>query len=191
MCWRSWPRVWRPNRRRWCPVLDPLGPLHFSWEVTARALGGTRKALIRWRRLTNAISNRRICKLPRPLRTNKVAVWEAVFLHRASPRSQPFRELCTKKIGASWTWKVFIKGLKTLPITRVDRCGGLAGPTGRFTEIQQKRMCSQIPAQSPLFLALLRRSAAAKAQPAEGSLPIADQSSFERAGRSERTAQCP
>jgi hypothetical protein len=28
--------------------------------------------------------------------------------------------------------KVFIKGLKTLPIMPVDRCGGLAGPIGRF-----------------------------------------------------------
>jgi hypothetical protein len=131
MCRRSWPRVWRPNRRRWCPVLDPLGPLHFSWEVTARALGGTLKARIRWRRLTNAISNQRICKLPRSLRTNKVAVWRLFSCTGRAPGASRLGNCAPRKIGASWTWKVFIKGLKTLPITRVDRCGGLAGPTGR------------------------------------------------------------
>jgi hypothetical protein len=56
------------------------------------------------------------------------------------------------------------------------------------TQLNQQKGGQSLPT---LFLALLRRSAAAKAQPAEESLPIADQSSFERAGRSERTAQCP
>ena len=37
------------------PRLSWAAPL--SWEVTARALGGRRKALIRWGTLTNAISN--------------------------------------------------------------------------------------------------------------------------------------
>src|SRR5258708_23391479 len=73
------------------PRLSWAAPL--SWEVTARALGGRRKALIRWGTLTNAISNP-----TSPIPSNKQGRGLGrLFLYRASPRSQPLRELCTKK----------------------------------------------------------------------------------------------
>jgi hypothetical protein len=43
------PRVWRLNRRRWCPIREPLGPFRFPWrlrpklwEACVRSDAGTR-----------------------------------------------------------------------------------------------------------------------------------------------------
>ena len=30
------PRVWRLNRRRWCLILEPLGPFRFPWRLRAK-----------------------------------------------------------------------------------------------------------------------------------------------------------
>src|SRR6266851_4990986 len=75
---------------------------------------------------------RSLTRLPRSLRTNKVAAWGGCSCTGRAPGANRLGNCAPRKIGASWTWKVFIKGLKTLPIMPVDRCGGLAGPTGRF-----------------------------------------------------------
>src|SRR5260370_5480632 len=110
------------------PDPRPSWAAPLSWEVTARALGGRRKALIRWGTLTNAISNPTSAIL-----SNKQGRGLGrLFLYRAATGANRLGNCAPRKIGASWTWKVFIKGLKTLPIMPVDRCGGLAGPTGRF-----------------------------------------------------------
>jgi hypothetical protein len=81
-------------------VTDPRfsGAVPLSWEVTAKALGGRREALIRWGMFTDAISNRRICRLPRSLRTNKLTVWGSRFVAAGEPSmSLPFRELCAER----------------------------------------------------------------------------------------------
>src|SRR5580700_4357443 len=75
---------------------------------------------------------RSLTRLPRSLRTNKVAVWGGCSYTGRAPGANRLGNCAQRKIGASWTWKVFKKGLKTLPIMPVDRCGGLAGPIGRF-----------------------------------------------------------
>ena len=75
---------------------------------------------------------RSLTRLPRSLRTNKVAVWGGCSCTGRAPGANRLGNCAPRKIGASWTWKVFKKGLKTLPIMPVDRCGGLAGPIGRF-----------------------------------------------------------
>ena len=75
------------------PDPRPSWAAPLSWEVTARALGGRRKALIRWGTLTNAISNP-TSAIPSNKQGRGLG---RLFLYRASPRSQPFRELCTKK----------------------------------------------------------------------------------------------
>src|SRR5713101_953664 len=75
---------------------------------------------------------RSLTRLPRSLRTNKVAAWGGCSCTGRAPGANRLGNCAPRKIGASWTWKVFMKGLKTLPIMPVDRCGGLAGPTGRF-----------------------------------------------------------
>jgi hypothetical protein len=75
---------------------------------------------------------RSLTRLPRSLRTNKVAVWGGCSYTGRAPGANRLGNCAPRKIGASWTWKVFKKGLKTLPIMPVDRCGGLAGPIGRF-----------------------------------------------------------
>src|SRR5258708_32201916 len=73
------------------PRLSWAAPL--SWEVTARALGGRRKALIRWGTLTNAISNP-TSAIPSNKQGRGLG---RLFLYRASPRRQAFRELWTKE----------------------------------------------------------------------------------------------
>jgi hypothetical protein len=75
------------------PDPRPSWAAPLSWEVTARALGGRRKALIRSGALTNAISNP-TSAIPSNKQGRGLG---RLFLYRASPRSQPFRELCTKK----------------------------------------------------------------------------------------------
>ena len=62
----------------------PSWAVPLSWEVTAKALGGRREALIRWGIFTDAISNQ-ICRLPRSLRTNKLAVWGSCFVPGEPP----------------------------------------------------------------------------------------------------------
>src|SRR6266404_6392702 len=71
---------------------------------------------------------RSLTRLPRSLRTNKVAAWGGCSCTGRAPGANRLGNCAPRKIGASWTWSVFIKGLKTLPIMPVDRCGGLAGP---------------------------------------------------------------
>ena|SRR5580704_11432414 len=78
------------------PDPRPSWAAPLSWEVTARALGGRRKALIRSGALTNAISNP-TSAIPSNKQGRGLG---RLFLYRASPRSQPFRELChQEKLG--------------------------------------------------------------------------------------------
>jgi hypothetical protein len=79
--------------------------------------------------------------------------------------------------------------ISVLPLRgRVSICAGIESRTRGHRQMNLQKEEARAPT---LFVALLRRQGAAKAQPAEEHLPVADQSTFERAGRSERTAQCP
>ena len=66
------------------------------WEVTSKALGGRREALIRWGMFTDAISYRKICRLPQSLRTETLAVWGSCFAPGEPPINRPLRELCAE-----------------------------------------------------------------------------------------------
>ena len=128
----------------------PSWAVPLSWEVTAKALGGRPEALIRWGMPTDANSNARICRLPRSLTTNKLAVWEEAVLYRTSPLSQTFRELGAERNGRKFGHEKYRKSLENI----ADNAGGQdavarVAPPAHLTKIQQKRTCLQIPAQSP------------------------------------------
>jgi len=130
----------------------PSWAVPLSWEVTAKALGGRPEALIRWGMPTDANSNARICRLPRSLTTNKLAVWEEAVLYRTSPLSQTFRELGAERNGRKFGHEKYRKSLENI----ADNAGGQdavarVAPPAHLTKIQQKRTCLQIPAQSQIF----------------------------------------
>src|SRR5258705_1907898 len=95
---------------------------------------------------------RSLTRLPRSLRTDKVAAWGGCSCTGRAPGANRLGNCAPRKIGASWTWKVFIKGLKTLPIMPADRCGGLAGPIGRFYRNPAKTHVFTDSCSEPLFL---------------------------------------
>src|SRR5580704_2904614 len=101
---------------------------------------------------------RSLTRLPRSLRTNKVAVWGGCSYTGRAPGANRLGNCAPRKIGASWTWKVFKKGLKTLPIMPVDRCGGLAGPIGRFYRNPAKTHVFTDSCSEPKFIDPKRRT---------------------------------
>jgi hypothetical protein len=127
----------------------PSWAVPLSWEVTAKALGGRREALIRWGMFTDAISYGRICRLPQSLRTKKLAVWGSCLVPGELPMNRPLRELCAERNRSKFGHEKYHKRLENI----ADNAGGqgtvawVAPPPG-LTEIQQKRTSLQIPAQS-------------------------------------------
>jgi hypothetical protein len=124
----------------------PSWAVPLSWEATAKALGGRREALIRWGMFTDAISYRRICRLPQSLRTKELAVWGSCFVPGEPAMNRPVRELCAERNHGH---EKYHKRLENI----ADNAGGqgtvtwVAPPPG-LAEIQQKRTSLQILAQS-------------------------------------------
>src|SRR6266699_2258962 len=104
-------------------VADPrpswAAPL--SWEVTAQALGGSREALIRWGMVTDAISYRRICRVPQSLRTKKLAVWGSCFVSGEPSMNQPVRELCAERNHGKLGHEKYHKRLENIADNEVGK----------------------------------------------------------------------
>src|SRR5580700_8654226 len=93
---------------------------------------------------TDASSILRICRLPRSVRTNKLAVWGMLCTERAHRESTFLGNWAEEESGH----RSITKGLKTLPITQPAKILWKGAPPACLTKIQQKRTCLQIPAQS-------------------------------------------
>jgi hypothetical protein len=74
-----------------------------------------------------------------------------LFCAGRAPLATLLGNYAQKEIVASSDMKSITKGLKTLPIAQVDKLRSMGGPPACLTEIQQKRTCLQIPAQSQIF----------------------------------------
>jgi hypothetical protein len=79
----------------------------------------------------------------------KMTILAAIRREERKLESQPFRELCAARKRGEFRHEKYHKRLENI----ADNAGGqvtvaqVAPPTG-LTEIQQKRTCLQIPAQS-------------------------------------------
>ena len=130
----------------------PSWAVLLSWEIKAKALGGSPEALIRWGMFTNASSNPRICRLPRSLPTNKLAEWGKLFCVPGEPLSQPFKELGAERNRNQTGHAKYHRRLENI----ADNAGAQdtvarAAPPTYLRKIQQKRTSLQIPAQSPKY----------------------------------------
>jgi hypothetical protein len=98
----------------------PSWAVPLSWEITAKALGGRPEALIRWGMFTDASSIPKICRLPRSLPTNKLAVWGKLSCTGRAPLSQPFRELGAERNRNKTGHEKYHKRLENI----ADNAGG-------------------------------------------------------------------
>src|SRR5258708_28823629 len=133
-------------------IRDPLGSFFFPGRLRQKPWEADVRLWIRWGMFTDAISYRRICRLPQSLRTKKLAVWGSCFVPGEPPMNRPFRELCAGRNRGKFGHEKYHKRLENI----ADNAGAQGtvawlAPHARLAEIQQKRTSLQIPAQSRNF----------------------------------------
>jgi hypothetical protein len=97
---------------------------------------------------TDASTNPSICGVPRPLPEKQVPGVGKPYMSGQARLAPPPRGFGAERNTPSLGLKGVIKGLKTLPTTQLEKIRPSPATSVCLTELQQKRTCLRIPAQS-------------------------------------------
>jgi hypothetical protein len=136
-------------------VIDPRPSwaVPLSWEVSAKALGGRREALIRWGMCTDAISKTEDLQISWIPSDKPARGLGKLFCTERAPLANLLGNTQQEETTASWGGgEKYHKRLENIGDNAGGQCTvAWVTPPTCMTKIQQKRTCLQIPAQSHLF----------------------------------------
>jgi hypothetical protein len=126
----------------------PPGAVSLSWEVTSKVLGSRQEASDLMGMFTDTSTNSASAEFLDPFPRNKFPVWGSRSMSGQARPAPPLRGFGAERNPPTLGLKSVIKGLETLPTTPLEKIRLSSAPSVCLTELQQKRTCLRIPAQS-------------------------------------------